>query len=287
MKGGHTPIHIMRVAPADYVNDPFVRRCYQKRDYKTAAFYPVFLFYSHLEGGDLSADLDDLAAVVLMPLRDVEWAVGVCKAAGKLEERDGRLFHKRVRREVVAELEYREVQRVAGKRGGRPPKTIDKDRVAEGELKGSLSDNQTPPAPSSAPSSAPAPKPRPGSQSAEDDAAMPALRAESWRRLRAVLALSGEDGQAEYSRASRLPDGGSLLTPDTCRSAAWLRTTNKRLQERELALTDQRRQAGHRPETPAERETRLRAEPPAPHPEYEADLAAGLVPTLPRLGLGK
>lgn len=157
MKGGQTPIHIMRWAAADYVNDPFVRRCYQKRDYRTAAFYPVFLFYCHIEGGDLPADVDELAAIVLMPPRDVATSLRVCKEAGKIQEQNGRVYHKRVKREVEAELEYRQHQAEVGKKGGRPKKRGEAERVAKGEPKASLLENLTPPASASAPSPAPAP----------------------------------------------------------------------------------------------------------------------------------
>jgi hypothetical protein len=154
MRGGHTPIHIMRLAPADYVNDPFVRRLYQRGDYRTAAFYPVFLFYSHMEGGDLPADVQILSSTVLMPSRDVAAAIRVCKRAGKIHEENGRLFHRRVRREVQAELDYRRHQSELGKKGGRPKKE-------EGRPKGPLLEHESPPAPLPAPAPAPLPAPAP------------------------------------------------------------------------------------------------------------------------------
>lgn len=145
MKNGQTPIHIMRWAPADYVNDPFVRRCYQKRDFRTVSFYSAFLFYSFMEGGDLPSDLDDLAAIVLMPARDVEMALAVCKAAGKIQEEDGRLFHQRVRREVDKEFEFRRHQAELGRKGAKA--RVEKE--AQGKPKG------TPSPPSPSPSPAP------------------------------------------------------------------------------------------------------------------------------------
>lgn len=159
MKGGHTPIHIMRFAPADYVNDPFVRRLYQRRDYRTAAFYPAFLFWSHMEGGDLPADPGDLGALLLMPVGEVVRSLAVCKEAGKIREEGGRLYHKRVKAEVDAELAYRRSQQETGRKGGRPPKHTKE----EGEPKGRVSDNQTP--------SSPSPAPLPASLPADDEGA--------------------------------------------------------------------------------------------------------------------
>lgn len=147
MRDGHAPIHIMRWAPADYVNDPFVRKLYQKRDWRTLAFYSAFLFYSHMEGGDLPSDPEELAAVLLMPARDVASALSLCLSAGKLHEEHGRLFHKRVISEVIQELEFREKQREIGKRGGRPKR--------KGKPKGSVLENLTPPAPTPTPTPAP------------------------------------------------------------------------------------------------------------------------------------
>src|SRR5687767_13654607 len=82
MAKGDVPVYIMRFAPSDYTNDPFVKRLYLRGDYRTAAFYPAFLFHSHQQGGDLPADPDDLAAVVLMRRRDVEASLKVCMEAG-------------------------------------------------------------------------------------------------------------------------------------------------------------------------------------------------------------
>lgn len=149
MRGGHAPIQIQRWAPYDYVNDPFVKRLYLERDFRTAAFYPMVLFQSFLEGGDLPADPRQLAAVVLMRPSDVAHALSVCLEAGKLEVRDGRVFHRRVVQEVAEELKYRENQAVAGRKGGRPSR--------KGYPKGSVLGNQTPPSPSPSPLPPPIP----------------------------------------------------------------------------------------------------------------------------------
>ncbi len=172
MPKGQVPIHIMRLAPADYVNDPFVRRLYQTRDLRTASFYPVFLFWSHMEGGDLPTDPSDLASLLLMRPRDIAAALKVCLAAGKIVEDGGRLYNPRVRREVAKELEFRKTQAELGKKGAQA--RIDK--VAQGQPKGSLRPPQNVPEGTlsprgvSPPSPAPAPTPTPA-----PDASAPAV----------------------------------------------------------------------------------------------------------------
>ncbi len=117
MKGGRTPIHIQRWAPADYHEDEHVRLLKTRRDYRTLTFYRHFIDRSFSAGGDLPADLEALAAVVEMPRRDVERALSFC--LGRLiERRGGRLYQKRVEREVRAELAYRTEQAELGRKGG-------------------------------------------------------------------------------------------------------------------------------------------------------------------------
>src|SRR5262245_18884127 len=114
-----------------------------------------------MSGGDLPADPEALSAVVRMPIRDVEAALSYC--LGRLIEQDGdRLYQKRVRAEVQSELEYRRDQSALGKKGGRPRRHIQE----EGVPKGTLSENQSPPAP------APAPAPAPNAGIASDRAAL-------------------------------------------------------------------------------------------------------------------
>ncbi len=120
MKGGRIPIHIMRWAPADYVNDPAVKLALAKRDLVASTFYPLFLFHAFMEGGSLPSDPVLLAAIVGMRPADVRKAVAFFVGHGKLREVDGRLSHERVVREVKAELEFRELQSERGKLGGRP-----------------------------------------------------------------------------------------------------------------------------------------------------------------------
>lgn len=139
------PVHIMRWAPADYVNDPFVMLMMKRRAYRVLTFYSMFLFRSHMEGGSLPAPLDLLSAAVSMPSEDVASAVATLIQHGKITEAEGRLYHKRVVREIAKELSYRENQSGAGKKGGRPGK-------------GTLSDTESPPSPSPSPSPAPSPE---------------------------------------------------------------------------------------------------------------------------------
>jgi len=110
VRGGKTPIHIMRWAPADYVNDPFVRLLLAKEDFATLAIYHLALNWSHMEGGDLPADPEQLGAMLGIKRGRVERGLRLCVEAGKLEQRDGRLFHRRVVREVEKELAFRRDQ---------------------------------------------------------------------------------------------------------------------------------------------------------------------------------
>jgi len=130
MKGGRIPIHIMRWAPADYVNDPFVRLLVAEEDFATLTFYHLVLNWSHMEGGDLPADPRQLAASLGMRRHRVVRSLQVCVDAGKLKVNDGRLYHPRVVREVKGELTYRAEQAALGRKGGqtagrgRPKETI-------------------------------------------------------------------------------------------------------------------------------------------------------------------
>ncbi len=118
MKGGRVPIHIMRWAPADYVNDPFVRLLISEEDFATLTFYHLVLNWSHMEGGDLSSDPRQLAASLGMRRHRVVRSLQVCIEAGKLMVENGRLYHPRVVREVKDELTYRAEQAALGKKGG-------------------------------------------------------------------------------------------------------------------------------------------------------------------------
>lgn len=140
MKGGQTPIHIQRWAPADLYSDEHWKLLQARRDYRTMHFYRVFMDQAYMAGGDLPADPAALAAVVSMPRRDVVAALAFC--LGKLVMKDGsRLYQKRVRREVKRELRFRRRQSELGKKGGRPKK----DHKEEGKLKATLLEPKSPP----------------------------------------------------------------------------------------------------------------------------------------------
>lgn len=154
MKGGQTPIHIQRWAPADLWADEHWKVLVRRRDYSTMSFYRTFMDHAFMAGGDLPADAEALAAAVHMPLRNVEKALGFC--LGRLIFQDGdRLYQGRVRREIASELEFRKEQarrgaeggKVAGK--GRPKPTVSHPPI----------ETIGPPSPSPSPAPTPAPIP--------------------------------------------------------------------------------------------------------------------------------
>ena len=138
------PIHIMRWAPADYVNDPAVKLALAKRDFVASTFYPLFLFHAFIQGGELPADPVELGAILGMRPVDVRRALAFWTTLGKLKARDGRLYHERVVRDVAEELAFREEQRTRANMRWH----------SEGNA-----GRQSPPAPSPAPVPAPAPSP--------------------------------------------------------------------------------------------------------------------------------
>lgn len=115
------PVHLMKFAPADYLLDSFVQGCIRRCDWTTLAFYTLFLFKSHYEGGSLPADPVALGDHLNMQPDTASAALETCVAASKLRVEDGRVYHKRVAREVKAAREYIDEQRETGKKGGRPP----------------------------------------------------------------------------------------------------------------------------------------------------------------------
>lgn len=117
MKNGQPPIHIQRWAPADFQNDEHVRLLYARRDWRTLTFYRTFLDVAFMRGGDLPSDPEALAASLSMPKADVVKALAFC-VGRLLGESDGRLYQGRVKREIARELEFRESQAEAGRKGG-------------------------------------------------------------------------------------------------------------------------------------------------------------------------
>jgi hypothetical protein len=159
VKNGQTPIHIQRWAPADYHADEHVKLLKARRDYRTLTFYRHFLDHSHSNGGDLPADPELLAAVLEMPRRDVVKALEFCLE--RLIFRDGdRLYQPRVRRDVLAELQFREEQRLRGEKGniarwGGSSQSGSPSRSQPRSQSGSRKDR--PPSPAPAPTPSPAP----------------------------------------------------------------------------------------------------------------------------------
>ncbi len=153
MKGGHRPIHIQRWCPADYVNDPAVRVALATHNLAATTFYPLFLFYSFLQGGRLPHDALTLSALFGMRLGDVRRALAYWQGAGKIHEEDGFLFHRRVQREVDDELRFRsqEADRKRKERSGQCPADTGPDisgRPPESEAPAPLSVSPSVPSPS-------------------------------------------------------------------------------------------------------------------------------------------
>lgn len=110
MKGGKTPIHIMRWAPADFLADPFVMMLVADGRYEAYVFYRQFIDVSFLEGGKIRNDLRLLSALSGLSEEYAEAARDFCVEAGKLQVADGWIFHPRVVREVEREMSFRETQ---------------------------------------------------------------------------------------------------------------------------------------------------------------------------------
>jgi uncharacterized protein YdaU (DUF1376 family) len=117
VKGGKTPIHIQRFAPADLHADEHFKLLESRRAYMLMTFYRQFLDHSFMAGGDLPADARALAAAINMPTSDVRLAID--SLLGKLIFKSGdRLYQRRVKREVAKELKFRRQQAKLGKVGG-------------------------------------------------------------------------------------------------------------------------------------------------------------------------
>jgi hypothetical protein len=153
MKGGRTPIHIMRYAPADFEGDEAVKLVIRRRDYRAYAFYQAFINHSFMAGGDLPDDPERLAVTLGWHLSDVKAALRWWLREGKIVSQNGRLYQKRVQREIAQELEYRELQSARGRRGGRPPGNPDESGGLPPAL-GAEKPDESPPAPAPAPAPA-------------------------------------------------------------------------------------------------------------------------------------
>jgi hypothetical protein len=185
MKGGKTPIHRQPWYPADYHADEHVRLLYARRDWRTLTFYRTFIDVAFMKGGDLPAEPEALAASLMMPVGDVRRALAFCLDRLVFQE-DGRLFQKRVRREVADELSYRAEQAALGKKGG---ETAGRGRPKTTTGHPLIEDRATPldsigPPPSSALPLSPPPPPAPFPAPREAPPALPpADRAERSIRL--------------------------------------------------------------------------------------------------------
>jgi len=243
MKGGKTPIHLMRWAPADYVNDPAVKLALAKRDFVASTFYPLFLFHAFIQGGDLPADPVELGAIVGMRPADVTKAVNYWHGQGKLQQRDGRIFHERVVRDVADEIAFRAEQAERGRLGGRPKKASGSE--SEKPL---VVESKSPPAPAPLPAPAPAPAPSPDARSGSPANPLVAgRRVEMERECLALVAgmasLTGEDpvdvlaGASHYAGAHRTKINPASMTDDR------LANTVRDLR-RDLAELNRRRDSG-------------------------------------------
>lgn len=172
MKGGRTPIHIQRWAPADFQRDEHVEFMLFARDFRSYTFYRQFLDVSFMAGGDLPSEPSRLCACLHMRPADVQHGLAFC--LGRLiEERDGRLFQKRVAAEVAEEIAFRESQAEHGRLGGRPKKKGYPLANGKATLSQTLSESESPPAPSAsalrlAPAPTPEEKASPSSRSRSD-----------------------------------------------------------------------------------------------------------------------
>lgn len=233
-KSKDIPMYVQRWVPADYVNDEFVRGLYLRRDYRTAAFYPVFLFYSHLKGGTLPSPIGHLASILLMPPRDVEHALKVCMDAGKIQEEGGRLFHKRVKDEVTEFEAYRRSASESGKRGAQARINKDSPRVPIGDPKlepggAEVGGGGVEPGGGGAPSAAPPTRQGPPGE-------LETVQTETQRELDTTARVTGIPTDELLALHGRAPNGAQIVSISNCDSVAWLRTLGNKLRERRFAF---------------------------------------------------
>jgi uncharacterized protein YdaU (DUF1376 family) len=253
------PIHIMRFAPADYVEDVEVKIAIAERDFRALTFYHLFLFHSHIQAGSLPADSRQLAIVCGLSRADAERGLKRWLDSGKIVLENGRLFHKRVVREIAEERAYRAEQAALGKKGGLASGAVRREGHPslshEGHpsdnSKGSLQMHRSPPSLTPPPLPAPSPAPAPGSPAgsvARPPEGQPASQAETDRAremARGALAdavrATGRDPQALLAACSRTPNGRTITSLDACGSPQWLTITAERLASEALAAEEARR----------------------------------------------
>lgn len=201
------PIHLMRWAPADYVNDPAVKLALAQRDFVSSTFYPLFLFHAFIQGGTLPAEPVALGAILGMRPADVRRALAYWAEQGKVREEDGRLYHKRVKDDIQEELAYRETQAALGKLGGRPPKGSGSADV-KGRVLNPESQPAPVPAPAPSPVPAPAPDPTPAALASQDRAAY--VRA-VWEAYCTARGVEPVIASGEFALVHEWADGGVPL----------------------------------------------------------------------------
>jgi hypothetical protein len=221
----------MRWAPADYVNDPSVKLALAQRDFVSATFWPLFLFHAFIQGGELPAEPTALGAILGMRPVDIRRAVAYWTEQGKLKERDGRLYHERICRDIADEIAFREEQSERGVLSWKARGRADAShRLAIGSVEpaGSTSRfNRTvePPSPSPLPEPSPdssaSPRPVPVSSSMEagrevvvparhdPPARLPADRAEA-ETTGEIRRLQNELG-ARLARLSEHPNSRDMV----------------------------------------------------------------------------
>lgn len=210
MRGGKTPVHIMRFAPADFVTDKWVRLALSQNEPDLIAFYALFLFHSYLDGGTLPADRRHLAAVLSLRWQVVQrgldyWSDPAC---GLIVVRNGLAWNPRVLRDVAKAIEFVETQANHGRHGGRGNR--------KGSQKGSLSDTENQPLP------LPVPKPEPEAGAFPPDRTVrppnplvhrDKLLMEGYAAIRAIAELCPDDPTEILARNSVPKDRPHSLRP--------------------------------------------------------------------------
>lgn len=221
------PVHLMRFAPADYVNDPAVKLALVKRDFVSSTFYPLFLFHAFTQGGRLPADPVTLGAILGMRPADVRKALAYWTAQGKVKEADGSVYHERILRDLDRELAFREEQSERGKLSA-------SRRLAS--TTGASTGRFNPPVPAPVPAPAPAPTPPPAPEPRVGPVgALEKAQAECQSELDQAAEATRIPPDALLAKYSRTPNGASIQRIDTCQSVPWLRTTAQKLRSTRLA----------------------------------------------------
>lgn len=225
MKGGKTPIHIQRWAPADFQVDPVVQWILTTGRHDVYVLYRQFLDVSFMEGGSLPDDLAYLQAITRFSSTEaVESSLEVLIGAGKIVRQRGRLYHKRVAREIAHELRYRKEQTALGKIGGEASGKSRRKRKLEGypseESKGAVPEKRSPPAPAPSPAPSPAPDRPPAARANPLMSDRTAAEQECLALVRELSVLTGEDAvdllaeAADYSGAKRAKCNPAAMSDD-------------------------------------------------------------------------